>query len=623
MAPDELRTWIGEQLFDAAPIAIATIDRGFNVVAANAAFEAKFGSWQGRKCYEVYKDRDSLCPRCMARQSFEDGQSRVTPEVGIDEDGTITSYIKHTVPIVRDSGEIPYLVEMSIDVTATELLRRENELLFEQVPCKIALLDNHLRIVRANRHMRRDFGQVEGKPCYQVFKQVEEVCDQCPARRSLETGEPQTGRSEVVNAAGETRHLQVTTVPVELGGGAPPHVLEMAVDITESLRLADELHLAHDFLKTLIATSADGIVGVDADQEVRVVNPAARALFKIAEGETIDGDQLARILPRGLFDDVFDCNQSLLLPETTVHATDGEEIPVRLAGACLESGGKLLGGALSITDHRQLKGLQAEKLEAERLAAVGQTVAGLAHGVKNLLTGLEGGMYLMSTGLKKGNTKRVDSGWEMLNRNIVRISKFVRDFLSYSKGRTITVEPADPAAIAREVVSMYAPRAEEAGVELTWSADGDIAPANLDFEGLHDCLTNLVGNAIDACQMSESEEGCRVHVCVSDEDGVLRYSVCDDGVGMDYELKQKVFTTFFTTKGLGGTGLGLLTTRKIVQEHGGRIEVDSTPGQGSTFTILLPRDRLPATTPAPPPSSDPAAESTPEPSPSPESPSDP
>ena len=96
---------------------------------------------------------------------------------------------------------------------------------------------------------------------------------------------------------------------------------------------------------------------------------------------------------------------------------------------------------------------------------------------------------------------------------------------------------------------------------------------------------------------SESAEASHVHVCVSDRDGVIRYEVSDDGVGMDYELKSKVFTTFFTTKGLGGTGLGLLTTRRIVQEHGGRIELESTPGEGSTFTITLPRDRLPALSP--------------------------
>jgi signal transduction histidine kinase len=105
-------------------------------------------------------------------------------------------------------------------------------------------------------------------------------------------------------------------------------------------------------------------------------------------------------------------------------------------------------------------------------------------------------------------------------------------------------------------------------------------------------LANLISNAIDACQMSE-KPGCQVHLKTWEEDGVLIFEVTDDGCGMDYEVKQKIFTTFFTTKGEGGTGLGLLMTRKIVQEHGGRIEVDTRPGRGTTFRMLLPRGRLP------------------------------
>ena len=108
-----------------------------------------------------------------------------------------------------------------------------------------------------------------------------------------------------------------------------------------------------------------------------------------------------------------------------------------------------------------------------------------------------------------------------------------------------------------------------------------------------ECLSNLVGNAIDACQVSDNREKPTVVVKIFETDDTIRYEVIDNGCGMDYEVKKKVFTTFFTTKGLGGTGLGLLMTKKIVQQHGGKVEFDTKPGKGTTFSISLPRDRLP------------------------------
>jgi signal transduction histidine kinase len=107
------------------------------------------------------------------------------------------------------------------------------------------------------------------------------------------------------------------------------------------------------------------------------------------------------------------------------------------------------------------------------------------------------------------------------------------------------------------------------------------------------CLTNLVSNGIDAVMMRE-EPGGRVVLRTREDNGDLLFEVIDDGCGIDWETKGKIFTTFFTTKGGKGTGLGLLTTRKIVQEHGGRIDVESTPGAGTTFRIRLPRKRLSA-----------------------------
>jgi len=251
-----------------------------------------------------------------------------------------------------------------------------------------------------------------------------------------------------------------------------------------------------------------------------------------------------------------------------------------------------MGMAITVQDLQAIKQLEHEKLEAERLAAVGQTVAGLAHGVKNLITALEGGMYMLNTGIDKGNIDRIQKGMEMLDRNINRVSMFVKTFLDFSKGREIRVKLNSPVEIAKEVVELYSAKAQELGIHLTDEHPDDIKPAPIDYERMHECLTNLVGNAIDACRVSE-DGGSHVKVRTFEKEGVIIFEVIDDGVGMDYEVKRKVFTSFFTTKGLGGTGLGLLMTKKNVQEHGGTIDLESEPGQGTTFRICLPRNRLP------------------------------
>jgi len=140
------------------------------------------------------------------------------------------------------------------------------------------------------------------------------------------------------------------------------------------------------------------------------------------------------------------------------------------------------------------------------------------------------------------------------------------------------------------------PATEEITLEVTAELDPSVGEANLDTEAIHASLSNLVSNAIDACLVSDHKGG-HVTVRTRERDGCLELEVEDDGCGMDYEVKRKVFTTFFTTKGTEGTGLGLLVTKKAVQEHGGSIDINSTPGAGSVFRIVLPRDRLPRPTP--------------------------
>jgi signal transduction histidine kinase len=281
-----------------------------------------------------------------------------------------------------------------------------------------------------------------------------------------------------------------------------------------------------------------------------------------------------------------------LLHESVIVTATDEEIPVRVAGVALQLEGRFAGSALIMQDLRQIRRLEREKLDAERLAAVGQTVAGLAHGIKNIITGLEGGMYVSASGMKRGDEGRIRQGWEMLERNVARISELSRSLLAFSRGERLRCRTASLAEVVHEVVALYEQSASRHGIDLHAEIECDPEPAYVDPEGLHSCLANLVSNAIDACLMS-SDTGCEIVLRLYEKERTLYLEVTDTGCGMDYEVKQKAFTSFFSTKGKGGTGLGLLLTRKIVQQHGGAITLGSEPGQGTTFTITLPRDRLP------------------------------
>ncbi len=278
--------------------------------------------------------------------------------------------------------------------------------------------------------------------------------------------------------------------------------------------------------------------------------------------------------------------------DTAVKDLNGDDIPVRFSTSAIKKKDKVIGWSAFLQDLREYKELERENIENERLASVGQTVAQLAHGIKNILTGLRGGMYVIKSGIKRGSDEKTNRGWQMLERNVERITDHVKGFLSFSKGHVPNVSSVDPVKVAENVFELFRDATGKKGITLRFESEGPVAPANLDSEDIHICLENLVSNAIDACQVGDASERV-VTIRVAEEDGAIIYEVSDTGSGMEYEIKNKVFTTFFTTKGLGGTGLGLMVTRKIVQEHGGKISVNSTHGEGSTFRIRLPRGRLP------------------------------
>ncbi|MGC8640537.1 MAG: two-component system sensor histidine kinase NtrB [Isosphaeraceae bacterium] len=372
----------------------------------------------------------------------------------------------------------------SLPPNAEETLVRVDEIqawlhtnLFEEVPIAIGVISPDFRIVQANHRFRETYGPWEGRPCYQVYKGRSEPCPECAAQRTFADGKIRTREEEGTVRNGAPSHYFVHIVPITRPSGEIPFVIEMSTDIT----------------------------------------------------------------------------------------------PV--------------------------KQLEQEKRQAERLAAVGETVAGIAHGIKNVLMGLEGGMYAVNTGIEQGDDQRIARGWQMLEENVTRISQFVREFLDFARGRVARVAVIDPNEPLRKVAALFSEKARQAGVRLTVNPGVGILPAPLDEEGIHTCLANLVSNAIDACLLGDAAREHVVTISSRETDGTLIYEVVDNGQGMDSEISRQVFSKFFTTKGSDrGTGLGLLTTKKIVHQHGGRISFESKEGEGSRFRIELPRAELPKLT---------------------------
>jgi PAS domain S-box-containing protein len=590
-----LQQWLCENLFTSLPVSVAVIDRERRIVKANFIFEQKFGPVDGRLCFQAYKHRSAPCEKCRAMEIFQDGKTRHSYERGIDRSEAPIDYLMHltAIPGGDRDAEVRYLLQTAIDITPYAQQEQEYRLFYEHAPCSIAVLDRDFRVIRGNPRLRSIFGSRLGRPCYEVFKSQHEKCPECPAERTFRDGGIYTAMQTGQTQEGKVTHYLVTSAPLLQLENRVEQVIELSMDITQERTLETEVGRLRTVQESLIENSNRGILATDPMGKIMILNPALERLLQLSKEEVHTLADLEPHLPPILRQIMREGLETCLLPGgPPVRARDGEEIPVRFTNICLKMGQETLGYASFFDDLREIKKLEKEKLDAERLAAVGQTVAGIAHGVKNIIMGLEGGLYVVKSASKKQDSKLAEEGWRMLENNIMKISALIKDFLNFSKGREPQPLWVQPAQIARDVIALYEEAARKEGITLVEDLAEDVATAPMDPQGIHSCLANLVSNAIDACRMSDPPGG-RIVVSLRGREGSIFYEVLDNGCGMDYEVKKKVFTTFFSTKGMGGTGVGLLTTRKIVQEHGGKIEFESMAGQGSRFTLVFPRDRLP------------------------------
>lgn len=232
--------------------------------------------------------------------------------------------------------------------------------------------------------------------------------------------------------------------------------------------------------------------------------------------------------------------------------------------------------------------------ESEKLITIGQTIAGMSHAIKNISGGLKGGAFVLEQGIEQENREYLKQGWAMMKGNIDKITKLSLDLLNYAKTTTLDFKAETPNTPAREVMHLMNHRAKELGISFKLSPCSQKRLVWMDKEAIHNCLLTLVTNAFDSFNgIEDARWEKQVHVTVATIGKTVEYSVRDTGRGIKESIQPAIFNDFITTKGINGTGFGLMTTRKIIEEHQGEISFTTQQDVGTEFIIRIPSKPLP------------------------------
>jgi signal transduction histidine kinase len=237
-----------------------------------------------------------------------------------------------------------------------------------------------------------------------------------------------------------------------------------------------------------------------------------------------------------------------------------------------------------------LEKLVREKTELQdHLSSLGLMISSISHGIKGLLTGLDGGMYLLEKGFTQKNKGQIEEGWEIVKQMVEHIRKMVLDIIFYAKERDLKWEQIDALSFAEEVAKVFEPKIKNQDIAFEKGFDSKIGELEIDAGYVHSALLNILENAADACTRDKAKAAHKITLSVKQDKDHILFTVTDNGVGMDPETCEKLFTPFFSLKGEKGTGLGLFIANKIIEQHGGEITVKSKLHQGTTFSIKMPK----------------------------------
>lgn len=458
---------------------------------------------------------------------------------------------------------------------------------FESMPCFLTVQDKDFRIIDANDRFVSSFGGFEGRYCYQIYKHRPEKCEVCPVEKTFRDGRRHSSEEKVVTVNGREVSVIVYTTPIYDEDGKITSVMEMSTDITDVKAMQRQFRESQARYRLLFEEVPCYISIQDKDLRIVDANRMHRETFGTAYGSKcyeVYKHRDKACVPctvRETFKDGF-----IRTHEEVVTGQDGEAINVLVSTAPIRNGD----GEIDMVVEMSANITRIRELQ-DKLTSVGLLIGSISHGIKGLLNSLDGGIYLINSGMAKDDKTRIEKGWDMAQRNIRRIRSMVMDILYYAKDREPMYEPIEADNFIGDIHKMMSDRAEKLGIKLINDIEGPVGEFEADRQAMRSLLINLIENSIDACRIDTAEKSHEIHLSSRGEPKSVHFTIADNGIGMDRETREKAFSLFFSSKGAGGTGLGLFISNKITHAHGGEIAVESEEGKGSKFDVVIPRKR--------------------------------
>jgi len=452
---------------------------------------------------------------------------------------------------------------------------------FNDLPCFVSIHSPDYKVVAANERYIAKWGQPEGHSSGEIYKAQKPS----PAETTFKSGRGQRVSTTVLFPDGTETPVIVHTAPIRNAQGQVALVVEIAADVTEIRRLQDELQQARHRYQLLFNEAPCYITVQDRGYSITEANrrfredfggrDQARCYEVYRKREAVCGDcPVARTFEDGRLHQV----------EIDVAGPDGSTRRMLVQTAPIsDSAGHITHVMEMSTDVTEIRRLQ------EQLAGLGLMIGSVSHGIKGLLTGLEGSMYLVDRGVAKADPNLIREGWHTVREMIARIRNMVMDILYYAKEKDLKWQKVDVVSFVHDLAEQFAPKTNRHGIVWSCEVSEGLSSTSVDPGMLQAILSNILDNAIEAC-ISDPDRTKRHSIAfkIYLENQEVVFQVIDNGQGMDSDTQKKIFTPGFISRKREGSGLGLFIAKQVLEKNNGRIDVDSSLGAGSVFTVRLP-----------------------------------